>query len=440
MDGPLSPDLYRPDRPEPSWWEASAPPPRPRPALTGDRTVEVAILGGGYAGLSAGLRLAERGVEVAVLDAGEIGWGSSGRAGGIVGYGGSKRSEAGLVRAYGAAEVARAHAAQTDGLHWVRAFAEGAGLGEQVQGRGELLVAHSARSARALAADAKAHGDGVEPLPPSGREDVARWGGVRVTPGFGVHPLRLVRALADAAEDAGAAVMPRSEVLAWEEGGAGANWRHRLVTAGGSVTAARVIVAGNGFMPERLHGAFRARAVPVISNIGVTRVLTTEERARHPWLGDDPACDTRNLLAYFRMLPEGRLLFGMRGDPMGSEAGALRMKAALRARLDAALPGFRDAEIEYFWRGPVCATARLTPAIGRVPGSPEIGFAFGWHGSGVMMGTLGGRMAADLMLDGDETAIPAPWRGMPARIPVARLRPAYVAAAMGAYRVADWLS
>jgi len=433
MKGPLHSCIYDTARHVESWWEASAPAPAPRPALDSEVIVDVAIIGGGYAGLSAGLRLAELGQQAAVLDAAETGWGASGRNGGIVGFGGAKRSKAALRRLFGQDALDHVHRLQTEGLGWLRAFAEGAGLGEQVQGTGELILAHSPKAARGLFAEADASGGAITRIPPSGLGDMAQFGGHRETPAFGVHPLRLVRAQADAAAAAGALVFPRSEVLAWERPGN----MHRLVTAGGAVRAARVLLATNGFTPDGLHEGFRARAVPVISNIGVTRVLSPEERARHPWLGDDPANDTRHLLAYFRMLPEGRLLYGMRGDALGSPAGAERMRRKLAARIAASFPGWAEAEIEYFWRGPVCATARLTPAVGALADEPTVFHAFGWHGSGINMGTLSGRLIADVISSGDQSLIPAPWRGLPARLPLARLRPAYVAMAMGGYKLAD---
>ena len=435
MQGPLDARIYDTGRPVGSWWEASAPPPAPRVALDGAAATEVAIVGGGYAGLSAALRLGERGVAATVLEAGEVGWGASGRNGGIVGYGGTKLSDAALVRRYGRKEAARADRLQTEGLRWLRAFCEAEGLGAHVQGEGELLLAHSRPAARALARLSPPEGGEVSPVAPSGRRDIGARGGVRIGPSFGVHPLRLGRAMAGAAERAGARVHPRSEVVVWERRGA----RHRLVTPGGSLTAERVLIATNGFTPERLVPELAGRTVPVISNIAVTRPLTGAERARHPWLGDAPASDTRNLLAYFRMLPEGRLLFGMRGDLRGSDAGAARMRRRVAARLAAAFPGWADAEIEHFWRGPICATPRLTPAVGRLAEAPSVHHALGWHGSGINMGTLAGRLIADAIATGDETAIPAPWRGLPPRLPLPGLRPAYVGAAMAGYRVLDRL-
>ncbi|MEM9148609.1 MAG: FAD-binding oxidoreductase [Pseudomonadota bacterium] len=433
MDGPLDPAMYDTGRPVPSWWEASAGPGIERPTLAGEHRTEVAIIGGGYTGLSAAIVLAEQGIGCTVLDAGAIGWGSSGRNGGIVGFGGSKLSRTTMVRRYGAEETARSEEMLATSAKRIHAFCLEHGLAADTQGDGELILAHGDRSARELAGNPPPSGFRTEPIAPSGRPDIARFGGVRLSPGFGIHPLRYVRALAEAADAAGTKLHPRSEVLSWERDGNG----HRLITAGGAVLADRVMLATNGFTPDRLHPTFRARIAPVLSNIVVTRPLTESERQAHPWLTDAPVADTRNLLAYFRCLPDGRLLFGMRGDVRGSDRAAERMHARLRRRIARELPGVAAAETTHFWRGPVCANAALRPSIGRLEEEPTVFHAYGWHGSGINMGSLAGRLTGALVAGADPETIPAPWRGLTPRIPLPGLRPLYVGASMLAYALAD---
>lgn len=436
MHGPLAPEMYDTDRPVGSYWEASLPPEPPRPTLEGEADCDVAIIGAGYAGLNAALVLAKRGVSVTVLDAGRLGWSASGRSGGICGPGGDKLSERDLIRRYGREEVALYREAQTGAIDWVRTFAETHGLAEHICGRGEIEIAHSrgARKGleRLIAADPENH----DPIPPSGRADCARHGGVLTRPAFGIHPLAYVRALARAAEAAGATIHEGASVRVLVREGT----QHRLETAKGSLLADRLLIATNGFTPENLLPSLRGLAVPVISNIGVTRPLTEDERAEHPWLDHSPACDTRHMLSYFRILPDNRLLLGARGDVTGSEHNAPRMRAHIRRRIAAELPGFAGAEIEYFWRGPIAATMRLSPAVGWLDARARIALALGWHGSGIAMGSLGGRLAAETLLSGGEAHIPAPMKGMPRRVPLPSLRRYYVGAAMAAYRLSDTLS
>ena len=427
--------MYRPDAPVESWWRESAPPWDGPAPLTSDAQAEVAVIGGGYAGLSCAMRLAELGVGSAVLEAGEIGWGASGRNGGIVGIRSDKLSDNAMVRRYGEEEFARYVRTAVEGNHRIRAFCMEAGLRDAVQGDGEFWLAHSARVAIALEAEGDEFGREVERVPPEEVAGLRRHGGMLVRPGFGIHPLRLVHALADRAAALGVQVYPRSQVTRWERDGG----RHRLVTAGGAVSAGRVVLAANGFMPEDVARQMAGRAVPVISNIGVTRPLTEEERASLAWLGDRPGADTRKLLCYFRLLPEGRFLFGMRGDIHGSEAGAGRMRRALAARMARAFPALAGAEFTHFWRGPICATARLRPSVGLMPGDPTVGYAFAWHGSGINGAQVGGRLLAEVLAGAPENHVPAPLRGLAPRLPLPGLRPYYVGVMQGAYAIGDAL-
>jgi glycine/D-amino acid oxidase-like deaminating enzyme len=436
MKGPLDPLIYDTAQPADSWWRASAPPWDEPAPLTSDISTEVAIIGGGYAGLACAIRLAELGVGSAVLEAGEIGWGASGRNGGIVGIRSDKLTDNAMIRRYGEAEFARYIGAAVEGNHRVRAFCIAAGLADAVQGDGEIYLAHSARTAIKMEGEVSAHGAESEHLPPENTQGIRRHGGIVIRPGFGIHPLRLVRALADHAQALGVRVLPRSEVTLWQREGP----RHRVVTAGGTVTAQWVVVAANGFTPDGLNPHFDGRAIPVISNIGVTRVLSYEEKASLAWLGNQPAADSRNLLSYFRLLPEGRFLLGMRGDIRGTAVGAAEMRRAVERRIARQFPGLSGVELTHFWRGPVCATANMTPSVGLLHDDPTIGHAFGWHGSGINGAQVGGRLLAEVLAGKPQDHIPAPYRGLAPRVPFPSLRPWYVGAMQGLFGVKDALS
>ncbi len=438
MKGPLAPELYDAARPCESWWRETAPPGPTLPPLQGDAAADVAVIGGGYAGLSTALRLAELGVSCAVLDAGEIGWGASGRNGGIVGLASDKLSHAARAARVGTEEAERAIAAQVEGAGRLRAFCEAHGV--ETQGDAEALVAHSPAAFAALAGEPAAGGATMELLSREayaerGFEGPEQHGAALMRPGFGLHPLQLARAWARAATAAGAAIHPMSEALRWRREGAA----HLIETAGGALRARRVVLATNGFTPDGLHPAFAARAMPVISMIGVTRPLTEEELARHRWREDNPLANTRRMLFYWRMLPQRRLLFGMRGDLTGAEAAAPRWRARLAASLARAFPGWADIPLTHFWRGPICATRAHAPAVGRLPDDPSVFHAFGWHGSGVNGAQTAGRLLAETIVSGDEAAIPALWRGLPPRIPLPGLRTLWLAGAIAGFRLADAL-
>ncbi len=439
MRGPYHPDLYDAARPVASWWAATAAPPPPRPALEGEAEADVAIVGAGYAGLACAEALAARGVGAVAHDAGEFGWGASGRNGGIVGIGSDKLAPAEIARRWGEDAARAYYGAYVENAARLGALCAGEGV--ETQGDAEAWVAHSPR-----AFDALRGGLGVEPYGVEtellcrgaygerGFTGPEQHGALLVRPSFGVHPLQLAEALARRAEAAGARLFPRSEVLAWRrEGGA-----HRLETPRGSVRAGRVVLATNGFTPDGLHPAFRARAMPVLSMIGVTRPLSDAELAAHGWREDNPLCSLRRMLYYIRMLPQRRLMFGMRGDLSGSAARAPAMRARLRRHIARAFPAWRGVGLDHFWRGPVCMTRAYRPAIGALPDDPSVFHAFGWHGSGVNGATLGGRLLGETIAGGNAEIIPAPMRGLPPRIPLPGLRRLWLGAWIAGYRALDW--
>jgi glycine/D-amino acid oxidase-like deaminating enzyme len=438
MRGPLHPDLYNIEKPIESWWAETAPPAPAAAALDGDARADVAVIGAGYAGLSCAAALAEAGVDVRVLDAGPLGWGASGRNGGIVGLASDKLSMAERIARVGEDEARRALAAQIEGAERLRAFC--ADQGVETQGDAETVVAHDARSWRALQAEADAMRWGAqgqllsrEAYAERGFAGPEQHGALLVRPGFGLHPMQLVLALAAETQRKGVTLHPRSAVRTWAREGAD----HVLRTAAGALRARRVVLATNGFTSDDLHPAFAARAMPVISMIGVTRPLTAGELARHGWRETNPLANTRRMLYYWRMLPQNRLLFGMRGDLTGAQAQAPRWRARLRRHIGRAFPHWADIPLTHFWRGPICATRAYAPAVGRLPDDPTVFHAFGWHGSGVNGAQVAGRLLARVVLGEPETVIPALWRGLPPRIPLPALRPVWLSAMLSGYRALD---
>ena len=179
-------------------------------------------------------------------------------------------------------------------------------------------------------------------------------------------------------------------------------------------------MATNGFMPEGLHPAFDARVVPALSNIVTTRPLTDAELAAQRWKTENPICNTRDMLFYYRLLPDKRLLFGARGDTTGRPQDTAKMRA-------------------WLIRGLVCVTLKLTPAIGRLEDDPTVCYGFGYHANGVNPAPWAGRELARLIA-GSNTGkpdLPAIVSGLPRRIPFAALRLWGLRAAYLYYRMQD---
>lgn len=435
--------LYRHDRIEPSYWEATAER-QPVARLESDETTEVAIVGAGFTGLSAGLHLArDHGIGSVVLDAGEPGWGASGRNGGLVCIPPAKASIPELVARWGRDAAAEFYRWAIEGCELARSLPAEEGFDVAAQGDGNLEVAdHPARlsglvdHARQLTAltGVATRVLSREEFAEIGHGGTEQFGGVHVGAGFALHPLRYALGLLAAARRRGAEVYGRSPVVRWERSGGG----HRLITAGGaSVRARRVLVATNGWTPDGLHPALDARVLPAISNILVTRPLAEAELAAESWRTDTGVVNARNLLFYYRLLPDRRLLFGARGDVSGTPQAAARMQGWMRRRLGELFPSWSGIEVEYRWRGLVAMSRKRVPSVGRLVDDPGVHFALGYHAAGVAAAPMAGKSVAAAIASG--AAVPAVLQDLPPRFPLSAMRRPALAAAYLWYAARDRL-
>jgi glycine/D-amino acid oxidase-like deaminating enzyme len=222
-------------------------------------------------------------------------------------------------------------------------------------------------------------------------------GGLANPVGFGLNPFKYVTGLAAAAAAQGTRIAAQSPVTGWTR----ETYGHRLTTPKGSVRAGKVLIATNGYTPEDLHQDFAGRLLPALSSIVVTRPLTDAELGAAGWRSTTPAYDLLNLLHYFRLLPDGRFLFGGRGG-LSAEPGALqRQSARIEMAFHRYFPAWREIEITHRWSGFVCLAADLLPHIGAWEGEPGIHFAVAYHGNGVALASWAGRTAAHLIATGE---------------------------------------
>lgn len=438
---------YR-ESPVQSYWEHTAAVKAPRVRrLEDEARYDVAVIGGGYTGLSTALHLArEHNVDVCVLESGYPGWGASGRNGGFGCLAAAKLEVDELVARYGIEETRRFYSAQLDALQLVRDLCSSEGVDCDLVGSGNLEVAHKPSRMRGLVeyADQLTRYFGIRCRVLNAGEfsEIAfqsseQFGGIHIEAGFALHPLKFAQGLAESAGRHGAVLYSHSEVKSWDrEGG-----RHVLTTGEGRVRAERVVVATNGYTREGLNRSFDRRLLPVLSNIITTRPLSGEELAAHHWNTPDPVCNTRNLLFYFRLLPDRRFLFGARGDTTGSARDGKKMKAWMVRRLGEVFPNWRDVPISHYWRGLVCVTRKMTPSIGRDVDDPTVFYGFGYHANGVNTAPWAGRQIAEMIVRNDDGGerLPAVFRGLPQEFPMAGLRLWYLRSAYLYYRIADAL-
>lgn len=401
----------------------------------GEVTADVAIIGGGYTGLSAALHLArDTGADVAVLEAKGIGWGASGRNGGFATMGGTKASEATLLRRFGPAAMAEWHEVQKAACALVGEIVSGERMEVDAHSReGEMCLAHRPSDFAAFRVEKpeleRAYGVKVEvfgraELQAMGMAGPEFHGGIRLPIGFALNPLKYVLGLAAAARKARARIYEDAPVTAVTR----ENGSYLLTTPTGRLRAKRLIVGTNGYSSDDIPAWMAGRYLPALSAILVTRELTADEIAAQGWSAGHMAYDTRNLLHYFRLMPNGRFLFGGRGGT-SSAAGALAdRRGILRADFERMFPAWAGVETPYFWSGFVCLTRDLTPFAGPVGDWDNAWAGFAWHGNGVALGTWAGRLLAGLAT-GTRRA-PALMAPPPRRFPFAAarrnlLRPAY---------------
>jgi glycine/D-amino acid oxidase-like deaminating enzyme len=398
-----------------SYWRATCPALPPYPVLAEDTLADVAIIGAGYAGVNAALELVERhGADVVVLEAGQPGWGASGRNGGFCCLGGARLSEAMIKHRFGAEAAPDWARFEHGAIARVRDNLARYSIEAQACESGELLLADSPRRWAALQAKPREEGARLldrAALQAEGLGSAAYHGGRIVPQGFGLHPLRYITGLAQAALAAGVRIYGESGAQSLRPDGAG--WR--IETAQGVVRARQVLVATNGYSDEALVPWLRGRILPAISNIMVTRPLAPEELAAQGWTRHLMSYDDRVLLHYFRLLPDNRLLFGARGGLSFRPASVAAFARRARAEFEVIFPRLKAAQTDYTWNGLVCLTSSLAPYIGPVPAAPPgLWLALGWHGNGVAAASEGGRRAARALM-GEAGAPPIITRRAPAR-------------------------
>lgn len=385
--------LYRNDRagemPQ-SWYTASSDLPPLRPALTGDTTADVCVIGAGYTGLSAAWHLAQKGLDVVVLDAHRAGFGASGRNGGQVGSG-YNASQQTLARKLGKDQAAALWALAEEAKEDVRQTC----ATHVPEARYRPGVAHgfySASEARDYNADAdylaQHYGyDQIEKLDPDAMRDLVKSplyrGGILDLGAGHIHPLRYALGLARLAEGAGARLFDLSEVTEMTAGDPAT-----IRTAKGQVKARHVIMAGNGYMPN-LNRAVAAKVMPINSFICATEPLG--DRARDVLARDIAVADSKFVVNYYRMSEDNRFLFG--GRESYSLGYPSDISTALIQRMTNLFPQIKGVKIDYVWGGTLGITMTRLPAIQKV--APNILSGAGFSGHGVALSGLAGKVMAE---------------------------------------------
>lgn len=418
------------------WWDETGPVIAHK-ALDGDTDCDVAVVGGGFTGLSAALHVARRGAKVVLLDAMSAGWGASGRNGGFCCLGGSMRSDAGLDRRYGVFARREWRAAEKAAVERVGTLISELSLDVDRHSVGETCLAHRSKDVARFAAEAQAvcenYGVDADILAQS---DLAFaglsgpfHGAITVPIGFGLNPRKLVNGLVDACTTLGVTIHDNSPVV---------HIRPRnLRTIRGSVRARKVIVATNGYSSEDIPEWLAARYMPAQSTVLVTRPLTDGELQAQGWSSDQMAYDTRSLLHYFRLMPDRRFLFGMRGGLQSGPDAERAARDTILRDFRKMFPAWAAVDVTHSWSGMVCLSRSRVPYVGHVPEMPDVLAGFAFHGNGIAMGIHSGAILAALASDERPTHYPHIMSIPASRFPFGSLRRIVMPAAYAALKALD---
>ena len=359
-----------------SWYAATRDAAPERPGLNGRVAADVAIVGGGFAGLHTARLLAMRGQKVVLVERQRIGWGASGRNGGFVGPGFALRTGA-LIERLGEDHARQLYAQSQRGVEIVRASLKEMGRPDILMGWGRLSVSRTdqgpdfAERSRVLA---KKLGATFEPW----ETDQVRalliteryFQGLHDAQGFQIHPLNLALALASDAERRGVQVHEATEARSLER--RGTEWQLR--TAMGEVTARHVVLAGNADL-GRIH-RLGAAVLPVATYVAVTGKLGPRLGEAIRWRG--AIGDTRRAGDYYRIVDEDRLLWGGRITTDTREPA--RLRAMMRGDILSVYPQLGDIAIEYAWPGIMGYALHKMPQVGEIEPGLWACTAFGGHG------------------------------------------------------------
>ena len=379
-----------------SYYAATVSRERVHPPLQGASSCDVAVVGGGLAGLSAALELAERGLSVTLLEARQLGWGASGRNGGQAIHG--LACDQGVIEAQLGMDAAR--------RVWHMSIEALDLLRERITRHaiecdwrdGFVCLATSARKGDALRRWAERIGrDYAYPLRDITPAQVGEWiasprfhSGVFDARSGHLHPLKYTLGLARAAAAAGVRLHEDSPVGTLQHGAS-----VRLRTPQGELRARHVLLAGNVYL-QHLAPSLRRRIMPVGTYIACSERLDAALAASLIPSGA-AVCDSNFVLDYFRPTADQRLLYG--GRASYSAAAPRHLAESMRHRMVRSFPQLAGTKVEFTWGGLVDITLNRAPDFGRLPAAggyaANVYYLQGFSGHGLALTGLAGRVVAE---------------------------------------------
>jgi len=406
-------------------------------------TVDVAVIGAGYTGLSAALALAKRGAKVVVLESETIGWGASSRNGGMV-LTGLKLGVNKLISMYGRELTRRMYAASVDTIAAVERIVKEEKIECCFERTGHLEVAckqtHFDDYARQVEVIEREFGHQLRVVPRGElRSEIGSdiyYGGMVDEMSAGLNPAQYVAGLATAAMHAGAQVAEHTKVESIARASNNGAPGFRLNTTQGNLWARNVFVGTSGYTGAATP-ALQKKIIPIGSFIITTEVLPDAlAHALSP--RNRQIYDSKNYLYYYRLTPDRRMLFGGRAAFFPETDQTIRKSAELLRRgMIEVYPQLRDTRVEYVWGGTLDFCFDMMPHAGQMDG---IYFAVGYAGHGVAAATWQGQKIAELIADGktDNPFMGISFPGAP--LGLYNGKPWFLPLAGAWYKILDWVS
>ena len=379
--------------PAPSYYAASSPPEEAlrREPLLGEVRADVGVIGGGLAGCSAALHLAQRGYKVALLEANTVGYGASGRSGGQTIFGLATAQKA-LVAQVGREDARRLFDMSVEALDLTQALIRSHKI-ECDYKPNHVHVATKPRHLGELAEwSEELRGEYDYPsVQLLDRRELASHvrserylGGLLDTRSGHLHPLKYTRGLARAAEQAGVTIFERTQALGYQDGG-----EVLVASERGALRCRHLVLCANAYIGS-LAPALARRILGVGTYIIATEPLAPE-RARTLLPSDAAIADVNWILDYFRLSADRRMLFG--GRVSYSALEPRHLAESMRRRLVRVFPETAPLKVEYAWGGYLDITMSRAPDFGRL--APNVFYLQGFSGHGVALTALAGKLVAE---------------------------------------------
>ncbi|OAN76599.1 FAD-binding oxidoreductase [Jannaschia sp. EhC01] len=401
-----------------SLWKHTAPTAAAHAPLREEVTADVTVIGAGYTGLRAALALAEAGLRVVVLDAGDVGWGASGRTGGQVNPMLPFNSPAQVKAMVGARTFEKLAEQSLGSADELFDLINTYQIDCQARQNGWLRVHHSKAAQTKASADiAEWNAVGAE-MQVIDRDAVAAISGTRAyrtgtlnPKGGAVHPLMFVRGLAAAGKARGVAIYGQSAVTGLLK--EAKTWVTR--TDGGAVRSEWVVVATNGYT----DGLVKDLAASILP---VSPIQIATEPLPEDVIGDilpkgHTISDSRRVIMYARREPDNRMVYGGHGEPDGK--GGLKGFEWLVKDAERVFPQLRGVSWPHRWGGNIAVTEDHLPHLHEPQAGLIVGL--GYNGRGVAMSNVMGRVMAERILGARPEDLPFPVTQV-AGIPLRRMK------------------